>query len=275
MNVIAATMVYNEGDRLKRWIEHYGRQLGRESLLIIDHGSDDGSTDNLGVGLIRLPRSEFDDVQRADYIGDICRAMLRSYDTMIFTDCDEIIVVDPDRAPNLRSYLESAGDVSIRPIGLEMFHMRDREPAIDFDRPILQQRHYCCFRSVLCKPAIAREPVRWAPGFHHCSRIPFIDPQLYLFHLKHVDYEFALRRQELTRTMPWSERSLAAGMARLQFDSPTYFLQNNGFKPFSIEAFEAETAELKANLTLVQGIYRCKPYAGAIYEIPERLWNVF
>jgi len=285
MKIIVTTMVYNEGLRLKRWIDYYGRQLGLDSLLIIDHGSTDGSTEKMNVGRLLLPRSEFDDIQRAEFISDLSKSLLRYYDVMIYIDCDEIIVADPSRYESLRAYLELAQSKSIRPIGFDVFHVRHCEPALAVDRPIFQQRRHCWFRSTLCKPAIAFKPVRWVPGFHHCSEMSFIDTELYLFHLKQVDYEYALKRMELTRNLEWSERSISGGMGahqrlsdqdmtRLQFETPESILNSQGVKSFSSEKFELEVAGLKEKLTLIHGIYRCTPYSGAVYEIPERMRGI-
>ena len=286
MKIVAATMVYNEGDRLTRWIDYYGRQLGCESLLVIDHGSNDGSANLPDIASIRLPRSEFDDIQRAEFVSDLCRALLLYYDAMIYTGCDEFLVADPAYHKDLRRYVETVDAISVRSIGFELIHRPTLEAPIDFSRPILQQRRYCWFRSVECKPAIAKEPVRWTPGFHHCSKIPTVDPHLYMFHLKHVDYEIALKRLELTRNLNWSERSINGRMGahqrvsneeatRTQFRYPEAFLQQNGAKQFSDAAFSDETLNLRENLKLLHGIYRCDAYAGSCYEIPERLRNVF
>jgi len=40
-------MAYNESFYLKRWYRWYGSQLGIENCFVLDHGSDDGSTDDL------------------------------------------------------------------------------------------------------------------------------------------------------------------------------------------------------------------------------------
>ena len=66
---------------------------------------------------------------------------------MIYTDCDEIIIADPSKFSNLRIYIEQLDSETVRPIGLDLLHLRSREAPIDPKRPILDQRHYCQFRS--------------------------------------------------------------------------------------------------------------------------------
>ena len=65
MKVAAVTMVFNEKGKLPIWTRYYGAQLSPGQCYIIDHGSTDGSTDNLGgFNQIRLPRSPQDNEKR-------------------------------------------------------------------------------------------------------------------------------------------------------------------------------------------------------------------
>jgi len=54
MRVAALTMAYNEPVWAGVWARHYAGQLGAEHCTILDHGSDDGSADNLPVRVRRL-----------------------------------------------------------------------------------------------------------------------------------------------------------------------------------------------------------------------------
>lgn len=59
------TMAYNEADMLPIWLKHYGRQAKPANCFVLDHGSDDGSTANLGgAHLLRLARSPLDELSR-------------------------------------------------------------------------------------------------------------------------------------------------------------------------------------------------------------------
>src|SRR5208282_4196404 len=62
MQIAIVTMVYNERVNLPIWIRHYTNHCPGATLFVIDHGSDDGSTQGLiGVNLVPLPRTPFDD----------------------------------------------------------------------------------------------------------------------------------------------------------------------------------------------------------------------
>jgi hypothetical protein len=54
--IAAVTMAYNEAVFLPVWRRHYGAAVGEHNLFVLDHGSNDGSTDRLGaVNRVRVP----------------------------------------------------------------------------------------------------------------------------------------------------------------------------------------------------------------------------
>ena len=96
MRIAAFTMVHNEADFLPLWIRHYGREIGVENLYCVDHGSDDGSTEGIGISITRFPRRrDFDSVIRSFLIANFHASLLRSHDAVIFSDADEFLVADP------------------------------------------------------------------------------------------------------------------------------------------------------------------------------------
>ncbi|MGI4940925.1 MAG: glycosyltransferase family 2 protein, partial [Janthinobacterium lividum] len=66
MRIAALTMVWNEPFFLPLWLRHYGRHLGPQNCFVLDHGSDDGSTEHLGGACrVLLPRTPLDEEKRA------------------------------------------------------------------------------------------------------------------------------------------------------------------------------------------------------------------
>jgi hypothetical protein len=64
---------------------------------------------------------------------------------------------------------------------------------VDLCRPILGvQCHWVQAHSPMNKPAMTRVALDWGLGFHFCDQPPQFD-DLYLFHLKHADFEQLVR----------------------------------------------------------------------------------
>ncbi len=204
--VAVITMAYNESYFLPLWLRHYGRSFPDSQLYVIDDGSDDGSTDGLGrVNVIRLPRKPFDDVRRAKLVSEIASSLLAWYDTVIYTDCDELLVPDPEVAPDLQSFCDGVEEEVVTAIGLNLEQMEEEPSPPAAALPLLQARRYARFVHAMCKPVMTRVPIRWDPGFHGSDQ-PMRFAGLFLFHLRHHDLRVALRRLAKTRSMEWASK---------------------------------------------------------------------
>ena len=272
------TMVYNERTNLPIWIRHYHRVAPSAALFVIDHSSDDRSTGFLfGVHKIPLPRHEFDERDRTFLINSLQQGFLRYYDIVIYTDCDELLVPDPAKATALDRYLWDQPYSYASAVGINVIHIVDIEPAIDFTKPLLSQRRYGQFQSSLCKPLVTRTALTWEPGFHTCNQPPNIDASLYLFHIKQIDRDEALRRHHLVQRLPWSGAAIEAGhgahhrydderFLREFFLDPANELRERGAQEF---AFDSEIARLQQEVREHSGIFALPDFKGPIVEIPE------
>jgi hypothetical protein len=208
--IAAVTMVYNDPVYLKIWVDYYSRQLGARNLYVVDHGSDDGSTDDLGaVNVLRIPRSPQDDPRRAKFLSTFCASLLVWHDCVLHCDVDEILVPDPRHATDLRSFCAGVSAPVLNAIGLNVIHRLGRETPYDPTRNVLAQRGWVFRSSSMCKPALIRRPVQWAPGFHSADAPACFD-HLYLFHLRWFDLDIALSRMAKTRAMPWQHKDAGA-----------------------------------------------------------------
>jgi len=283
MKIAITTMVYNERVNLPIWIRHYAGHCPGAALFVVDHGSNDDSTRGLtGVNLVPLPRSPFDDQTREEFVADFQHALLRFYDVVIYTDCDEMLVADPRKHVSLASFLAATRSEVIAPTGVLLLHRLGIEPPIDPSAPILGQRRYVWFRAGMCKPSIARVPLRWSTGFHSCDRIPDYRTDLYQFHLSAMDVDIAQERWELTRTMAWSERALTHGWGSHQrqsrserfhwaFEVPAEHIKVHGAAPF---AFEADLKRVVDSTRMVNRFYQFDWFAGRIAQVPEGFFGL-
>src|SRR4029077_10527919 len=168
--------------------------------------------------------------------------------------CDELLVPNPARSATLEAHLTDSRYPYASPIGINVIHIVDAEPPIDLTQPILLQRRYGQFHSQMCKPLITRVPLKWEPGFHSCDQRLNIDRDLYLFHIKQIDKEQALRRQHMSRRISWSKDAIDSShwahhrydderFVREFFLDPANELRQLGAREF---AFDSEIARLQA-----------------------------
>ena len=277
-NVAVITNCWNERVNLPRWIRYYAGQFGERNLFVLDDGSDDGSTDQIGsaVSVLRLPKAEFDDRRRMRLVQRAAHMLLDRFDAFIYTDCDEFLVPDPNVAASLAEYADAfvtAGDREfVTAIGLNVLHDIDQEAALDPSRPILAQRRYAEFAGAFCKPLLSRIPLSWAAGFHFCNRAPAFD-DLYLFHMKYADFDGSLARQRLNRGVyPEDAEKGVWRLSDRQFEAQFHRRVNRPVaQDFDLEphkaAFLADIVELESGLYV-----RSRPMdrIPTIYRIPER-----
>jgi hypothetical protein len=280
----AVTFVYNEFFNLPIWIRYFGANFGEKNLFVVDLGTSDGSTDNLGdVNKISLPRETFDEYQKTGFITSLCKGLLLYYDTVVYTDADEIVVADPSIYPTLRDYVERREFDYTSCVGLNMLHMITMEDPLDPTQPILAQRRYALFASAQCKPLVTRVPLNWAPGFHCSDRAPQIDPNLFVFHNKMIDYTLAMKRHKISRTASYSERTVEAGMGahsrysnerfvRECFLDPLNLLIRDGTKPFD---FSQEIALINTGVSESGGLHWIPMNLLKMVEIPDHLRLAF
>jgi Glycosyl transferase family 2 len=280
MRTAVITFTYNEAVNLPIWLRHYGTNFGEANLFIADRGSNDGSLGAIGeANLLRLPRDSFDEYQKTDFISSFHRSLLNFYDAVIITDCDELLVADPQKYQNLRHYMETTSHDYVSGLGLEVLHIINAELPIDLSKPILSQRRYANFYSAGCKCLISRVPTIWLPGFHSCNHVPRIDPDLYMIHTKLMDYGAAMNRQQVNIDTKWSQRSLEQNLgAHHRFDFKTFVHQcflvpidaiNRGLiSPFT---FAAEISEIQSRTTEHEGYYHIPMNLSKLVELPDRL----
>lgn len=194
--ICALTMVRNDEFFLRRWVDYYGRQLGKENLYVFFDGTDQKVPEfcagvNVTVrervpGLVAAA-----DRGRIDYISERAAGLFGQYDMVIGTDVDEFLVVDPDRNITLPEFLSSLPEqVTYSGLGIDVGQNLDLEDALDDDRSFLSQRRYASLSTRYTKASVITSPVAWGSGFHRVRSHNFhIVKDLYLFHFGCVDME--------------------------------------------------------------------------------------
>lgn len=193
--ICALTMVRNDDFNLRKWVEYYGRELGRENLYIYFDGTDqiipefcDGTHAELrqrNPGMV--VKSE---KIRLTFLSEKAAELMSSgYDIVIGTDADEYLVVEPTVGKGLAEYLSSINiRNSVSGLGIDIGQNLNCEGVISGDKSYFEQRRYGYLCSRYTKPSVISSPVMWGSGFHRIKGHDFsIDPNLFLFHTGSID----------------------------------------------------------------------------------------
>ncbi len=189
-------MVRNDEFYLRKWVEYYGRELGKENLYIFFDGTDQRIPDFCEGTTSRLRERNPQHVVKAEkdrlgFLSEQAAILMRNegYDLVIGTDADEFLVVDPKVGTPLAEYLSGLKiRTSVSALGIDVGQHLETEGVIDGSRPFLEQRHNAYICSRYTKPSVIARPVRWGSGFHRVKGHDFrIDRNLFLFHFGSVD----------------------------------------------------------------------------------------
>ena len=188
-------MVRNDDFFLEKWVEYYGRELGRENLYIYFDGLDqkiapfcDGTNaravEKIGSHVVEAEKG------RLRFLSGKAAELLASgYDLVIGVDADEFIIADPKTGKSLAEFLsgEKIG-TSLSALGLDFGQKLGEEDDITSGKPFLNQRKYAQIGTRYTKPSIVARPCVWGSGFHRIKGHNFhIAKDLYLFHFGYFD----------------------------------------------------------------------------------------
>ena len=193
--IAALTMARNDDFYLRRWVDYYGSQLGRENLYIYLDGLDQKvgdfcagthaqAVEKIGNQVIAAEKG------RLKFLSGKAAGLLsQGYDLVIGVDADEFIVVDPKLGKTLPEYLsELPVKDSVSALGVDVGQKLGEEGDITEDLPFLRQRHYAQLGTRYTKPSIVAKPLVWGSGFHRIKGHNFhIAKDLYLFHFGYFD----------------------------------------------------------------------------------------
>jgi hypothetical protein len=239
------TMVHNEPVFLPIWLDYYGRFFAPEDIYVFDNDTTDGSTERGRFVRIPVEHGTVDHTWMVRTIEQLQNELLDRYEVVLVADVDEIIAPVPVLG-TLGDYLDRFDEEWVNCIGYELLHLRDREPPLRLDRPILDQRHHWFFNGGYDKAALAMVPMEWRPGFHGRADFKFNpDPDLRLIHLHRMDYELCRARHQVRSRKPWAAQDDREGWAvhnRIadEEEFARWFYQQSGFSGFDTYRIHVE-----------------------------------
>ena len=193
--IAALTMVRNDDFYLRKWVEYYGAQLGKEHLYIFFDGTDQQIAPFCeGTHAVAIPKIGTDVVSNdkgrvAVMSAKAAELFAAGYDLVIGTDADEFLVVDPRTGLSLSEYLSRQRiGVSLSGLGLDFGQKLGEEGDITDAEPFLRQRHYAQIGTRYTKASVLAQPCDWGSGFHRVKGHNFhIGKDLYLLHFGYFD----------------------------------------------------------------------------------------
>lgn len=230
------TIAQDEPYFLPRWVAHYTGQTGMcpEDVYVLHHTEVRGwapeeirALEDSFVRVVPVHRAvAFDHDWLRGTVADFCRFLLRSYEWVLFSEVDELVLPDPRRSlpwGHLAHYLAYNPEVeeldSIGAVGYEVVQQPGEKP-LDRSRRPLAQRGYWYQSAIYSKTLLTRVPLEWGPGFHQVwiyggatGRVltPAPPDGLILVHLHKVDRMVAVERIASARRRPWNPADLEAG----------------------------------------------------------------
>lgn len=197
LRIAAITMLRSDEFFLRKWVDYYSAQLGRDGLYIFFDGTDQQvpafceGCHVEKVAHVQTGRLEGDKL-RAKFLSERAASLLDSYDIVIGTDVDEFLVADPLSGKSLPQLLEQGvrGRKTVSGLGIDVGQNLREEGPVDPSRPFLSQRSYAKLSTRYTKASVITAPLRWGSGFHRVKGHDFhIVEGLYLFHFGCVDLD--------------------------------------------------------------------------------------
>ena len=284
----AVTMVRGDAFFLRHWVKYYGEQFGRASCYVVLHGDDPALRQIAeGCNIIVIPFASDPnfDMRRWRLLNNIVQGLLSYYRHVVVGDVDELVVMDPDQKPSLMDVLAATpGDQVLTPVGLEVLHIltQEKDP---IDDVILGPRRFVKHVAAYSKPCILSAPVKLSRGGHFAKANRFHSPEgLYLFHLKHCDFDHYVdamnRRNAFTASTETGFRKASVGRHWFEdfrgednevfaaFDA----MPEDAFDYTPIRTAMAETFEPRAE----SGFWHSKVRDdGKRRALPERFFGIF
>lgn len=189
------TLQHNEQYFLPMWIKYYSQFFAPQDMYILAHNCS-GKTNEIleeaekrGINVLRLSTEEiFNHDWLLNQVHTAQHNLLKLYDYVVFTDCDEFLV--PTEG-TLGEFLDNATEDAYRAIGID----------------IIEDKMY--YSHGFNKTLITKIPLTYCHGYHFSK--PEFQPsgKLELYHLHKMDFNECWERNKRLNQEKWDKFALA------------------------------------------------------------------
>jgi hypothetical protein len=207
------TIVKNENYFLPIWIKHYKKYFDESDIYVLDHQSNDGSTENLTVNVVPVINElAFDHQWLVDTVQNFQKELLEKYECVVFAESDEILYsIDKPLNNVIDNLINNSDQDYITCVGYEIIEMKGEKP-LSINDEILKNRDYWYKCYSYDKTLISKIPLNWIWGFHSVQgKSKLYTDNLYMAHLHRVDFELMLKRHE-ERAKKWNLKDDGSGV---------------------------------------------------------------
>ena len=202
------TIVKNEDYFLPIWLSHYKRFFADQDIYVLDHQSDDGSTENLDVNRITVQNEvAFDHQWLVNVVEQFQRVLLEKYECVLFAESDEILYsVEKGLDEMIDTFLAEENDYIVCN-GYELTQNLGVEPPLGRTDAIMPNRNYWFPNGQYNKPLLTKKPLSYVWGFHNTAGYPDHGDRYgkYGFTMVHLHrHEFELMIQRKERASKWN-----------------------------------------------------------------------
>ena len=186
----------NEKYMLPIFLKFYKNFFNPKDIYILDHNSDDGSTDNLDVNVIKINyQYTFHHEWLKDTVKEYQQKLLEEYEIVVFAETDELLYSLPEP---LNVYLDNflKEDQSVKTCTAhEILHDIDEEEDWSPGKNIMDIRKYWYRPDLYDKTLISKIPLDWSGGFHRVNNVGTNnDGKLFMLHLHRFDFQTKHKR---------------------------------------------------------------------------------
>lgn len=208
------TIVKNENYFLPIWIKHYKKYFDESDIYVLDHQSNDGSTENLTVNVVQVINElAFDHQWLVDTVQNFQKELLDKYECVVFAESDELLYsIEKPLNYVIEELINNPNQDYITCKGYEVIEMKGERSLTPKDE-IFENRNYWFNYSVnYDKTLISKIPLKWIWGFHSAiGKTKLFTNEVYMAHLHRVDFEMMLKRHE-ERAKKWILKDDGAGI---------------------------------------------------------------
>jgi hypothetical protein len=196
-NCAVFTIVKNEKYFLPVWLKHYKRYFDNSDIYVLDHQSNDGSTEGLDVNVeLVINEVAFDHEWLLDTVKNFQVRLLEDYQSVLFAEIDEIIyTLDKPLNEVIIDFINDDDLLVQSCISRDLIQNLKTEKPLGEGDLIFKNRNYWFQDGNYHKTLLSKIPLEWVTGFHHITNHSRDDTfNLRMCHLHRFDFELMYKR---------------------------------------------------------------------------------